>query len=61
MPQLDLIDKQILGMLVADCRTPYREIAKVLGMSATAINRGVGFIVTTLFSLYCICVKTIWG
>jgi DNA-binding Lrp family transcriptional regulator len=41
MPQLDLIDKQILGILSADCRTPYREIAKSLGMSATSIKSRV--------------------
>ncbi|NHJ15104.1 MAG: winged helix-turn-helix transcriptional regulator [Candidatus Thorarchaeota archaeon] len=41
MPQLDQIDKQILNILVVDCRTPYREIAKTLGMSATAIKSRV--------------------
>ncbi|MFX1543580.1 MAG: winged helix-turn-helix transcriptional regulator [Promethearchaeota archaeon] len=41
MPQLDYIDKKILGILVHDCRTPYREIAKSLGMSATAIKSRV--------------------
>ncbi|MFW9910916.1 MAG: winged helix-turn-helix transcriptional regulator [Candidatus Thorarchaeota archaeon] len=41
MPQLDHIDKRILGTLVYDCRTPYREIAKSLGMSATAIKSRV--------------------
>ena len=41
MPQLDLIDRQILGYLISYCRTPYREIAKSLGMSATAIKSRV--------------------
>ena len=41
MPQLDHIDKQILNTLGNDCRTPYREIAKSLGMSATAIKSRV--------------------
>ena len=38
MPQLDLIDKQILSILLVNCRTPYREIAKSLKMSATSIK-----------------------
>jgi len=38
MTKLDEIDKKILGILTSDCRTPYREIAKSLGMSATAIK-----------------------
>lgn len=38
MPQLDLIDKQILSILSADCRTPFREIAKSLGMAATSVK-----------------------
>jgi DNA-binding Lrp family transcriptional regulator len=41
MTQLDHVDKQILHILAADCRTPYREIAKCLGMSATAIKSRV--------------------
>ncbi len=41
MTKLDQIDKQILGNLVRDCRMPYREIAKSLGMSATAIKSRV--------------------
>lgn len=41
MTKLDQIDKQILGILVRDCRKPYREIAKSLGMSATAIKSRV--------------------
>jgi DNA-binding Lrp family transcriptional regulator len=41
MAKLDLIDQQILGILIGDCRTPYREIAKSLGMSATAIKSRV--------------------
>ena len=41
MTKLDQIDKQILGHLARDCRTPYREIAKSLGMSATAIKSRV--------------------
>lgn len=41
MPQLDHVDKQILNILGNDCRTPYREIAKSLGMSATAIKSRV--------------------
>ena len=38
MPQLDLIDKNILRSLSRDCRTSYRDIAKSLGMSATTIK-----------------------
>jgi len=38
MPQVDSIDKQILNILAENCRTPYREIAKSLGMSTTAIK-----------------------
>ena len=38
MPQLDLIDKNILRILSRDCRTSYRDIAKSLGMSATTIK-----------------------
>ena len=38
MTKLDEIDKKILGILITDCRTPYREIAKSLGMSVTAIK-----------------------
>jgi Lrp/AsnC family leucine-responsive transcriptional regulator len=38
MTKLDKIDKKILNILVRDCRTPYREIAKSLGMSTTAIK-----------------------
>ncbi len=38
MTHLDIIDKKILTILSDDCRTPYREIAKYLGMSATAIK-----------------------
>ncbi|MFW9918153.1 MAG: winged helix-turn-helix transcriptional regulator [Candidatus Thorarchaeota archaeon] len=41
MPKLDYIDKQILSFLVIDCRTTYREIAKSLGMSVTAIKSRV--------------------
>ena len=41
MTQLDLVDRQILGFLIRDCRTPYREIAKSLGMSTTAIKSRV--------------------
>lgn len=41
MTILDEIDKKILGMLAVDCRTPYREIAKSLRMSATAIKSRV--------------------
>lgn len=41
MTKLDQIDKQILGYLARDCRTPYREIAKSLGLSATAIKSRV--------------------
>ena len=41
MTQLDYVDRQILGYLVQDCRTSYREIAKSLGMSATAIKSRV--------------------
>jgi Lrp/AsnC family transcriptional regulator for asnA, asnC and gidA len=41
MTKLDQIDKQILDNLVRDCRTPYREIAKSLGLSATAIKSRV--------------------
>ena len=41
MPHLDLIDKKILAILVGDCRTPYREIAKSLGLSTTAIKSRV--------------------
>jgi DNA-binding Lrp family transcriptional regulator len=41
MPKLDYIDKKIIGILVTDCRTPYREIAKSLGMSVTAIKSRV--------------------
>jgi DNA-binding Lrp family transcriptional regulator len=41
MPQLDIIDKNILMILSRDCRTSYREIAKSLGMSATTIKSRV--------------------
>jgi len=41
MTKLDHIDKQILLILGGNCRTPYREIAKSLGMSATAIKSRV--------------------
>ena len=41
MTKLDQIDKQILDNLVRDCRMPYREIAKSLDMSATAIKSRV--------------------
>ncbi|MFW9957094.1 MAG: Lrp/AsnC family transcriptional regulator [Candidatus Odinarchaeota archaeon] len=41
MPKLDHIDRKILGILVTDCRAPYREIAKSLGMSVTAIKSRV--------------------
>lgn len=41
MPQLDIIDKKILSILSQDCRTPYREIAKSLGMSVTTIKSRV--------------------
>jgi DNA-binding Lrp family transcriptional regulator len=41
MAKLDHIDRQILGILIGDCRTPYREIAKSLGLSATAIKSRV--------------------
>jgi len=37
MTKLDNVDRQILSFLIQDCRTTYREIAKSLGMSATAI------------------------
>ncbi len=37
MTKLDNVDRQILSFLIQDCRTSYREIAKSLGMSATAI------------------------
>ncbi len=46
MPQLDYIDKQILYILGTDCRTPYREIAKSLGMSVTAIKSRVDDLIT---------------
>jgi DNA-binding Lrp family transcriptional regulator len=38
MTKLDGIDKKILDILAGDCRTPYREIAKSLGLSVTAIK-----------------------
>ena len=41
MPHLDLIDKKILTILSGDCRTPYREIAKSLGLSVTTIKSRV--------------------
>ncbi|MDH4214044.1 MAG: Lrp/AsnC family transcriptional regulator [Candidatus Thorarchaeota archaeon] len=41
MPKLDHIDRKILGILATDCRAPYREIAKSLGMSVTAIKSRV--------------------
>jgi Lrp/AsnC family leucine-responsive transcriptional regulator len=41
MPQLDQTDKKILNILAVNCRTPYREIANTLGMSATAIKNRV--------------------
>ena len=43
---MDFIDKQILYILGTDCRTPYREIAKSLGMSVTAIKSRVDDLVT---------------
>jgi DNA-binding Lrp family transcriptional regulator len=47
MTKLDYIDKKIIGILVTDCRTPYREIAKSLGMSATGIKSRVDDMVTS--------------
>lgn len=47
MPKLDHIDKQIVSILASDCRTSYREIAKSLGMSATAIKSRVDDIVAS--------------
>ncbi len=41
MPHLDLVDKKILTILSGDCRTPYREIAKSLGLSVTTIKSRV--------------------
>lgn len=41
MPKLDHVDKQILNILAVNCRTPYREIANSLGLSATAIMNRV--------------------
>jgi len=41
MPKLDYVDRKIIDILSRDCRTPYREIAKSLGMSATAIKNRV--------------------
>ena len=41
MPQIDQTDKQILSILAGNCRTPYREIANTLEMSATAIKNRV--------------------
>ena len=46
MPQVDSIDKQILDILAVDCRTPYREIAKSLEMSTTAIKDRVDNLVS---------------
>ena len=47
MPKLDYIDKKIIDILGDDCRTPYREIAKSLGMSATSIKSRVDELVTS--------------
>jgi DNA-binding Lrp family transcriptional regulator len=47
MTKLDYIDKKIIEILDDDCRTPYREIAKSLGMSATAIKSRVDELVTS--------------
>jgi DNA-binding Lrp family transcriptional regulator len=41
MTKLDYVDKKIIDILGTDCRTPYREIAKSLGMSVTAIKSRV--------------------
>ena len=46
MPQVDSVDKQILNILAKNCRTPYREIAKSLGISTTAIKGRVDDLVS---------------
>ncbi len=47
MTKLDQVDKKILNILYNDCRTPYREIAKSLGMSVTAIKSRVDDLVAS--------------
>ena len=38
---MDLVDKRLIATLMGNCRTPYRSLARQVGMSSTAVKKRV--------------------